>query len=146
MRFTEAEYNKLISKPKKKRSAYHPYRSKWEAQYAHELELRRKAKDIKSWEYEPVDARVLLTEWQWVGKRKSRASYMPDFRVTHNDGSIEMVEVKGYLWKKDKIKYQWAVSLRPQYTWRMVTYKNGQFIDLHVGIAVNMQDNNKSEI
>lgn len=134
MRFTEEEYKALMSKKKKpapKPKPYYPYKSKWESQYAQELEFRKLAKDIKDWEYEPADARVLLTEWQWVGKRKSRASYMPDFRITHNDGSIEMVEVKGYLWKKDKIKYQWAVSLTPQYTWRMVTLKKKRWLDLH---------------
>lgn len=134
MRMTEAEYKAFKAKkkaPAKKPQPYYPYKSKWESQYAQELEFRRLARDIKDWEYEPPDARVLLTKWQWIGKRRSRASYMPDFKITHNDGSVEMVEVKGYLRRQDMTKYQWAVTLKPRYTWRMVTYKKKVFVDLH---------------
>lgn len=62
-------------------------RSRLEAAYAKELDLRIKAKDIKSWEYE---VRVPME----VNGFKI-CTYIPDFKVLHNDGSIEWVECKG---------------------------------------------------
>ncbi|MBU2025410.1 MAG: DUF1064 domain-containing protein [Patescibacteria group bacterium] len=64
------------------------YDSKFEAGYAQELELRKKAKDIKDWEAQKrIELRVngeLIT------------TYKIDFVVYHNDKTIEYVETKGY--------------------------------------------------
>lgn len=63
------------------------YQSRAEARYARDLDLRLKAKDIRSW---TKQVRVDL-----VVNGKHITSYYVDFRVVHNDGSIEWVEVKG---------------------------------------------------
>ena len=64
------------------------YHSKLEARYAAELDFRLKAKDIKSWERQvKLDLRV---------NGMHITNYYIDFIVTHNDGSREFTEVKGY--------------------------------------------------
>ena len=70
------------------------YDSKKEAAYAMELDLRIKAKDIKSWD------RQKKIELEAYGKHI--CNYYIDFVITHNDGKKEYVEVKGFetdLWK-----------------------------------------------
>lgn len=64
------------------------YDSKKEASYAKELDLRKKAKDIKDWD------RQIKCELRVNGYLI--ANYYLDFRIFHNDGSIEWVEIKGF--------------------------------------------------
>src|SRR6185369_2591417 len=64
------------------------YDSKKESSYAKELDLRLKAGDIKAWErnFPPLELRVngkLICKWKI------------DFKIIHNDDSIEWVETKG---------------------------------------------------
>ena len=64
------------------------YDSKFEAGYAQELELRKKAGDIKDWiSQEVLDLNV-------NGYRV--CTYKIDFIIFHNDGTEEYVETKGY--------------------------------------------------
>jgi len=77
----------------------HVYHSKLEAAYACELDLRKKAKDIKDWERQvKLDLRV---------NGVHITNYYIDFIVTHNDESREYVEVKGMEMEVWKIK--WAI-------------------------------------
>lgn len=89
------------------------YASKMEARFARDLDLRLKAKDIKSWERQP--------QIELRGENGSLiATYKLDFLINHHDGSIEYVEVKGFRtrdwrlkWKlaEDKFKYQKNIIL-----------------------------------
>lgn len=64
------------------------YHSKKEAAYAQELDLRVKAKDIKSWKrQEKIELKV---------NGEQIANYYIDFVITHNDKTKEYVEVKGF--------------------------------------------------
>ena len=65
------------------------FRSMWEANYARWLSGQKQAGLIKEWEHEPE------TFWFLEIKRGVR-SYLPDFRVTHNDDSVSYYEVKGF--------------------------------------------------
>jgi hypothetical protein len=64
------------------------YDSKKESTYASQLDLRKLAKDIKDWERQVnLELRVngyLICKWKI------------DFKIIHNDDSIEFVEVKGF--------------------------------------------------
>jgi len=71
------------------------YDSKKEAQYAYELDMRKKAGEIKDWE------RQITIPLKVYGK--TICTYRIDFKVYHNDGTIEWVEVKGF----------------PTYSWRL---------------------------
>lgn len=69
------------------------YHSKFEAGYAAELDLRLKAKDIKSWE---PQYKVSLDIQGADGRTYHICNYYVDFKVIHNDDSIELVEIKGF--------------------------------------------------
>ena len=70
------------------------YHSKKEAGYAAELDLRKKAKDIKDWKRQ---VKLDLKAYD-----KHICNYYIDFVITHNDDTLEYVEVKGFatsLWR-----------------------------------------------
>lgn len=63
------------------------YHSTGEKEYAEQLDLRLKAGDITKWERQvKIELRV---------KGELIANYYCDFKVTHNDGHIELIEYKG---------------------------------------------------
>ena len=74
------------------------YQSKKEAAYAMELDLRVKAKDIKSWD------RQHKIELYAYGVKI--CNYYIDFVITHNDGIKEYVEVKGFETNVWKLKWK----------------------------------------
>lgn len=82
-------------------------RSGWEANYARYLKWLVSKNQIKGFEYEPD------TFWFEEIKRGVR-SYLPDFKVTNNDGSIEYHEVKGYMDAKSKTKLSRMKKYYPQ--------------------------------
>ena len=79
------------------------YHSKKEVGYVKELELRVKAKDIKSWtRQEKISLDV---------NGYHICNYYIDFVITHNDDSIEYVEVKGYETTEWRLKWKLFESL-----------------------------------
>lgn len=71
----------------------HTFDSKAEARYYKQLKLRKRAEDIKDFELQP---RFRLQEgFNKDGKRYRPIDYVADFKIYHNDGSIEVVDVKG---------------------------------------------------
>jgi len=74
------------------------YDSKLEARYAFELDMRLKAKDIKKWD------RQKTLELRVNGLKV--CTYRIDFVITHNDGTIEYVECKGYPTPVWRIKWK----------------------------------------
>ena len=85
----------------------HFFRSGWEVEYAQYLEILKKYKKIKEWEYEPI------TFWFEPIKRGTR-SYLPDFRITETNGDIVYHEVKGYLDSKSKTKLKRMKKYYPE--------------------------------
>ncbi len=73
------------------------FRSNWEHKFAKHLQKLKELNSIQDWEHEPQ------TFWFNEIKRGVR-SYMPDFKITHSDGSHYWVEVKGYMDAKSKTK------------------------------------------
>lgn len=73
------------------------FRSKWEANYARYLEFLKQHKEIAEWQHEPK------TFWFEKIKRGCR-SYLPDFEIINNDGSIEYHEVKGWYDERSQTK------------------------------------------
>lgn len=78
------------------------YDSKFEAQTAHSLELRKRAGDIKDY-----DIQFLVDVWVYRedGEKAFRVKHKVDFRIHHNDGSFELYEAKGietddYKWRR----------------------------------------------
>lgn len=85
------------------------FRSRWEVYHAKYLQLLKDHGQIKEWEYEPQ------TFWFNEIKRGTR-SYLPDFRVTENDGSVVFHEVKGYMDSKSKTKLRRMKKYYPEVT------------------------------
>lgn len=82
------------------------YHSKKEAAYAQELDLRVKAKDIKSWDRQVKfdfnlireGDKILLSGESRAGKDSMHLeTYYLDFVIHHNDETKEYVEVKGFV-------------------------------------------------
>jgi len=107
---TKGKYNAI-------RSVYngYPYDSKFEAQYAMELDWRVRASEIKAWDRQfPIEIRNPKT-----GKLLRR--HKVDFRVHENDGSFTLVETKGFEtrdWKmiRDEIEVLWLPE-HPAYSY-----------------------------
>jgi hypothetical protein len=81
-------------------------RSRWEANYARYLEHLQIEGSISKWEHEPE------TFWFESIKRGCR-SYLPDFRVTYPDGSVEYHEVKGWMDARSKTKIKRMKKYHP---------------------------------
>ncbi len=76
-------------------------RSKWETNYGIYLDWLVRQKEIKEWEYEPERYNFDMKE----GNQLIRiGTYLPDFRVTENDGTQYLVEIKGYAQGKRKLQ------------------------------------------
>lgn len=73
------------------------FRSKWEANYARFLEWLKQHGQIKEWQHENK------TFW-FEGIKRGCRSYLPDFEVTNNDGSVEYHEVKGWYDSRSQTK------------------------------------------
>lgn len=83
-----------------KKTTYNNYQydSKFEANYAQELDLRKKAGDIKDWERQKT--------LELVVNGFIVCTYRVDFVVYHNDGTIEYVETKGWWSPYAKLKFK----------------------------------------
>lgn len=92
------------------------YRSKWEANYGHYLEFLRVQGKIRNWEHEPK------TFW-FEAIRRGVRSYLPDFRVERNDGTVYYVEVKGYMDSKSKTKLKRMKKYHPEIELELVDEK-----------------------
>jgi len=85
----------------------HYYRSGWEPKYAIYLESLKKMKAIKEWEYEPD------TFW-FEDIRRGTRSYLPDFKITYLDDTVEYHEVKGWMDAKSKTKLKRMAKYYPE--------------------------------
>jgi hypothetical protein len=79
------------------------YDSKKEAEFAKQLDLRKKAKDIKDWERQ---VKIPLAV-----NGKHIANYYIDFKITNKDGSIELVEIKGFETEVWRLKWKLTEAL-----------------------------------
>lgn len=82
------------------------YRSRWEANYARYLQSLKLDGSIQEWEHEPE------TFW-FEGIKRGCVSYLPDFRVTNIDGSIEFHEVKGWMDERSVTKIKRMTKYHP---------------------------------
>lgn len=98
-------YQKRQNKYNAKSSEYNGimYHSMKEAGYAMELDLRVKAKEIKKWRrQEKISLDV---------NGYHIANYYIDFVITHNDGTEEFIEVKGFETEIFRLKWKLTEAL-----------------------------------
>jgi len=89
------------------------FRSSWEYYYGIFLQKLKQENKILDWEHEPQ------CFWFDNIKRGTR-SYLPDFRITHLNNSIEYVETKGYLDSKSQTKMKRMAIYYPEVNIRLV--------------------------
>ena len=88
-------------------------RSRWEAHSARYLEWLKVNGQIKEWEPEPE------TFW-FEGIRRGCVSYLPDFRVTENNGAVAFHEVKGWFDDRSKTKIKRMAKYHPTISLRII--------------------------
>lgn len=100
--------------------------SKFEASVAEELELRKKAKDIKDY-----DCQYKIEAWAHLpdGTPAFKVSHKVDFRIHHNDGSYELYEAKGietadYKMRRKFLEELW-LPLHKDHTYSVVKQSKG---------------------
>lgn len=82
------------------------FRSRWEANYARYLEFQKVHGLITDWHHE------CDTFW-FEGIKRGCMTYLPDFKVTNLDGSIEYHEVKGWMDAASKTKIRRMAKYHP---------------------------------
>lgn len=82
------------------------YDSKKEASYAQELDLRLRAKDIKEWTRQ-VKVPLKINGYQIT-------NYYLDFKIIHNDDSVEWIEIKGFETEVWRLKKKLFEALLPE--------------------------------
>jgi len=97
------------------------YDSKFEASTAADLELRKRAGDIKDY-----DIQYMVESWAYRedGAKGFLVKHKVDFRIHHNDGSFELYESKGvetddYKWRRKHLENIW-LPLHPDHTYTVV--------------------------
>lgn len=110
----------------------HFFRSWWEVDYACYLEILKKYKRIKEWEYEPK------TFWFENIKRGTR-SYLPDFRITEFNDTVYYVEVKGHMDDKSKTKLKRMKKYYPEVKLLMANRAQIEEIRMKFGTLLKQQ-------
>jgi len=98
------------------------YRSRWEANYARYLQWLLEKGEIQKWDHEPE------TFWFEKIKRGCR-SYLPDFKVTENNGDIVWYEVKGWMDARSKTKLKRMAKYHPDINLQLIQKKEYREIE-----------------
>jgi hypothetical protein len=92
------------------------FRSRWEANYARYLEFLKQGNQILEWVHEP--------EVFWFeGIKRGCVSYLPDFKVTYIDNSVEYHEVKGWMDDRSKTKIKRMAKYHPAVVLKIIDAK-----------------------
>jgi hypothetical protein len=97
------------------------YRNTWERQFGQHLELRKRAGDIRQYEFEALRFRLA-----------DDATYLPDFVVWLPDDVVQVIEIKGRKREAGILRFRIARSKYPHYVWRMVKKQAGRWEDMKV--------------
>jgi len=99
--------------------------NKTERAYAVELAALQQAGEILRWRFEALT--LLLVDPSDTGGRGVR--YTPDFAIWTPD-RLCFVEIKGFLRDDAKLKFLWARQQFPEWEFKMLQRKGGQWIEL----------------
>lgn len=112
LRWTEEQYLNYLNKKKpKKKSKYNnkkteidgiTFDSKKEAEYYSMLKILKQAEEIKDFGLQP--RYELQPKFSKNGKKYRAITYIADFVIVNNDGTTEVVDVKGVETQVFKIK------------------------------------------
>jgi hypothetical protein len=82
------------------------FRSSWEANYARYLNWLISIGEIKFWDYE-------CDVFRFEGIKRGNMAYIPDFKVTNKNDSVEYHEVKGYMDNDSAVKLRRMSKYHP---------------------------------
>lgn len=91
-------------------------RSSWEANYSRYLQWLKENGEIAEWEHEPE------TFW-FEGVRRGCVSYLPDFKVTLPNSTVEFHEVKGWMDARSKTKIRRMAKYHPAVVLKVIDGK-----------------------
>ena len=94
--------------------------SKAEARYYEQLKWLLANKQIKSFRLQP--RYTLLESFKKNGKTFRKTEYIADFEIIHLDGSIEVIDVKGYETPVFALKRKLFEKMYPDHRLSIVTY------------------------
>lgn len=109
------------------------FRSAWEANYARYLNWLIERGEIKAWEFE-------CHTFVFHGETRGVISYMPDFKVTNNDGSHEWHEVKGWMRSTDRTKLKRMAKHYPDERMVLIDSKTYREIAKWKALIPNWED------
>lgn len=91
-------------KSKKVKADGYTFDSKDEFLYYESLKKRTINNEIRGFELQPKY--ILIPAFEKLGKKYKAITYTPDFRVTHVDGSVELIDVKGYSTQQGELRHK----------------------------------------
>lgn len=98
--------------------------SRDECLYYQYLLGRVERKEIKSFELQPLY--ILIDKFEKDGVKHRAITYKPDFKVYHNDGSIELIDVKGMSTQQGNLRRKLFDARYPEkLTWVSRNLKHG---------------------
>lgn len=122
IRMTPAEVHKSwpdeVVTPKAKRSGKRGP-NKWEREFAHVLEFRKRAGEIIWYGFESIRLRLADDTY-----------FKADFFAVRSDYRIEVIEVKGFLRAAARVRYNVARDLYPWMDFKMVRKVNGRWEEI----------------
>ena len=134
MRITAKEYRKLTKRRTKSKYGNKKVKidsltfdSKAEALYYSELKIRQKTGEILFFRVQPRYR--LLDGFEKDGKRHRPIDYIADFEIHHKDGSIEVVDIKGYKTDVFRIKEKLFNAKYP-HKLTLVKLERGRFVEV----------------
>lgn len=99
------------------------FRSRWEANYGRYLQTLRESGVIVDWKHEPKT--FIFPE--------ELTSYLPDFLVVLNDGTIELHEVKGWMDERSIKKLELMRKYYPEQKIRVIKASEYRELEVKVG-------------
>src|SRR5690606_31817248 len=93
------------------------FKSKLEAEYAQMLEAPRAAGQIRDWHYEGITIKLA-----------DGVRFTVDFNIIGHDGSLSMVETKGFMREAARVRLAVAARMYPMWSWFLVRKVKGAFI------------------
>jgi hypothetical protein len=89
------------------------FRSAWEANWARYLNWLLEQGQIIDWDYE-------CQEFEFEKVKRGHRFYLPDFKVTNLDGSVEFHEIKGYMDDRSRVKLERMARYYPDVVVKLI--------------------------
>lgn len=109
------------------------FRSGWEQNYAYYLDWLERTGEIKDWEYEPE--RYSFIDLKQSPPKAYGNGYLPDFKVTNNDGTFYLVEIKGR--RQGMMKLKRMKRFYPKIKIELIEAKDYNILKRKVGKMLN---------